>query len=101
MHRLGKGRVGRGEYKMSSSGGELPPNSFTSCPFQVSTFERVERGPQLTNHSPPQLMVSPLKQCRSEEPGVLDRGRLSKVGCSLTGFSDPQRGVFVAGRSQS
>lgn len=88
MHRLGKGRGGSGEYKMSSSGGELAPHSFTSCAFQVSTFEMVERGPQLTNHSPPQLMASPLKQCGSEEPGVLDRGRLWKVGCSLTGFPD-------------
>lgn len=45
MHRLGKGRGGSGEYKMSSSGGELAPHSFTSCAFQVSTFEMVERGP--------------------------------------------------------
>lgn len=44
----------------------------------------MERGPRLTNHSPTQLIVSPLKLLRPEEPGVLGRGRLSKVSCLLT-----------------
>lgn len=43
MHRLGKGRSGRGEWKKASPGGELPLHSFISSPFQASHFGMEKR----------------------------------------------------------